>query len=298
MAVTTKKQPATTDPAAIANARILSARHERLIKDEIETTMDLGLGLKEEAPKDAVEFIRDEFDRKAFGDPAKTTTRTVFGPDPIISNCPEFHERLERYGLESYAVATRDLILSKGAEACPDPIMRKSVRGAIHKFGKEATAAAFFDRIMRIPTRVVEIELDGALDPLLVNPMVALVQKYGKEQMSVKFLSAQCNDRLGLRGYEITKDENGDVVKMGTLIMGQIPTEWAERRRQHFADASVDAVKEQEEAYEDSARREIASEGGKAAGASILKRGDSVHGDPAVNDLYTGDTRKTGVIYE
>lgn len=284
-----------TDPAEIANQRILAARHERIVKKEIETTMDLGLDLTETPEESASEFLRDEWDKKTFGDQVKTTSRVVYGPDPIVSNCPEFHERLERYGLEAVAAGFYDLVMSKGPEACPDAIMRKGVRMSIAKFGKEATAAAFRDRILKIPSRSVEIELDGALDPLLINPMRAAVERYSRPGMAVKFLSDRCMDVLGLRGYEIVKDKAGDPVRIGTLFMGEIPTEWAERRRQHYADESIHLLAEQEAAYYESAQREIASEGAKGRSASTLKRGETISGDPTINDDWTGEERATGI---
>jgi hypothetical protein len=285
-----------SDPAIAHNERILAARQERIIQKEVAETMDLGLGLKAKPPESAAELLEDEFDKKAFGARVKTTTRIVYGPDPIVQNCPEFHERLERYGQENVADAFRELIMTKGEMACPDSIMRKAVRNSIAQFGKEATATAFRDRIMRIPSRTVEIELDDALDPLLVNPMRAAVERYITDPgMAPKFLSAACIDVLGLRGYTIVKDERGDAVKVGTLILAQIPKEWAERRRLHFAKESMDAVAEQEEAFMESAEREIRSEGGRGIGASPLRPGESVTADPALNDLYTGGSRSTGI---
>jgi len=298
MATTNRKPIKETDPAIIANQRILQARTERLIQQEVEATLDLGLSLKEEdakGPASAVDFLKDEWDRKAFGDEVNTISRTVYGPDPIVNNCPEFHERLEKWGLEAIAESFYKLVLDKGEMACPDAIMRKGVAQSIKRFGKEATAAAFRDRILRIPSHVVEIETDTALDPLLSNPMRVAVERYSKPGMAVKFLSDRCMDVLGMRGYVIVKDERGDPVRIGTLYMGEIPQDWADRRRQHFADLSIDAVKEQEESYYEEAARKIASEGGKGMGASILKRGDSIRGDPAINDVYSGESRKTGI---
>jgi hypothetical protein len=283
------------DPAELANRKILKARQERIIAKEVEESIDLGLNLKEPEPESAAEMLHEEWDKKAFGSEVKTTTRVIYGPDPVVSNCPEFHDRLEKYGLEACAEAFFDLIMQRGELAAPDPIMRKGLRGAIAKFGKEATAKAFRDRILQIPSRTVEVELDGALDPLLSNPMRDAVQHYGHPGMAVKFLSERCMDVLGMRGYVIVKKDNGDPVKVGTLFMGEIPEDWAERRRQHWADESTSQLQEQEEKYYENAKRDIASEGGRAAGASLLRPGDTVKADPALNDLYTGDARETGI---
>src|ERR1051325_6551754 len=289
------------DPAELANQRILAAREGRLIQKEKEESIDLGLNLKEPetaAPQNVAELIRDEFDKKSFGDAPKTTTRIVYGPDPIVDKCPEFHERLERFGLHGVAEAFETLVLKKGELAATDPLMRKALRNSINRFGREATARAFRDRILSIPSREVEIELDGALDPLIVNPMREAVARYGRPGMAVKFLSDRCMDVLGKRGYEIVKGANGDPVRIGTLNMGLIPQDWAERRRRHFAEESQSAVKEQEEAYYETVAREVRDAGGKGVGIAPLEPGDMVHLDPALNDVYTGAGRKVGISYE
>lgn len=283
-----------SDPAEIANRRILAARQERIIQAEVEATIDLGLDLKEAPAESAADVLRDEWDKKAFGE-VKTTTRVVYGPDPVVSNCPEFHERLEKWGLEATAQAFHDLIIERGELSAPDPVMRKGLRQSIAKFGKEATAKAFQDRILRIPSRTVEVELDTALDPLLMNPMRAAVERYGSPGMAVKFLSSRCMDVLGMRGYEIVKDERGDPVKIGTLFMGQIPQEWADRRLLHWANESREALAQQEDSFYEAAQREIRSEGGRGLSASVLKPGEGMRADPMLNDDYTGDTRVTGI---
>jgi hypothetical protein len=290
-----RSAPKNHDPAEAANKKVMAMREERIVRKEAAATLDLGLDLKEHPAESAAELLRDEFDKKAFGDAPKTTTRTIYGPDPIVANCPEFHERLERFGLEAVAAAFADLIMQKGEFAAPDAVMSRGIRQSIAKFGKEATAKAFRDRIMQIPSRVVEIELDGELDPLLTNPMREAVAKYGSPGMSNKFLSERCMAVLGKRGYEIVKDERGDPVKIGTLIMGEIPRDWAERRLRHFAEESSSLIAEQEDAYYEAAAREIRSEGGKAAGVTALAPGDMLVANPGTNDLYTGEARETGI---
>src|ERR1051325_9496380 len=117
MATPRKNKLPIADPADLANQRILAAREARLIEKEKEESIALGLGLKEPEtaePQNAAELIRDEFDKKSFGEVPKTTTRIVYGPDPIVDKCPEFHERLERFGLQGVAEAFETLVLKKG----------------------------------------------------------------------------------------------------------------------------------------------------------------------------------------
>ncbi len=281
-----------TDPAEMMNQRILAEREERIVREEVAKDMDLGLDLKAKTPENAAELLTDEFDRKAFGEP-KTMQRTIYGPDPLVTNCPEFHERLERYGQEEVAAAFKELIVKKSEMAVPDPVMRRSIRKSIERFGKEATAQAFYDRVMRIPSRVVDIDMDDALDPLLVNPMVGIIQRYGRPGFSNKFLSEACNKQFGLRGYQIVKDEHGDPVRMGTLILGEIPTALAERRRQHWADESRALIQEQEHAFNENAEKAIRDSG--VRGAQPLARGETVRRSSDVNDEWLNESRDTGV---
>lgn len=291
---TKKKESLFTDPAEAANRKILAQRQKRILDKEAADSMDLGLKIEEKEPEDAAELLRDEFDKKAFGDAPKTTTRIVYGPDPCVDNCPEFHDRLEKWGKKEVAEAFRKLILAKGELAAPDAIMRKAIKRSITRFGAEATAQAFHDRVMSIPERTVEIEMTDAIDPLIVNPMREIVAKYAPPGFAVKFLSDRCMDVLGRRGYEIVKDERGDVVKCGTLIMGIIPKLIAERRQQHFAQEAIDAVREQEEAYYEAAARQVRSEGVKGLGAKALERGESVRGDASESADFIGEIRETG----
>lgn len=286
------RKPKNIDPAEVANEQILAKREDRILREELAKDLDLGLDLKETLPTNAAELLRDEWDKKAFGD-VKTTTRVVYGPDPLVTNCPEFHDRLERYGKAEVADAFRSLIMEKGEMACPDAVMRRGVRHAISKFGKEATSQAFYDRIMRIPERTVEFDADSALDPLLINPMREAVDRYGRPGFTVKFLSEGCNRRFGLRGYQIVKDDNGDPVKIGTLIMGEIPTEWADRRRQHWADESVAQIAEQEQSYQDRATQAIRDS--RVTGVAPLTRGESMRPSTALNDEWLNESRETGI---
>jgi len=290
------KRQTIPDPAAAMNKRVLAQREERIKAKQLEDApVDLGLNLMEESAEapDAASLLRDEWDKKTFGNAPKTTTRVIYGPDPIVNNCPEFHERLERHGLEAVAEAFKEHILKSGEFAATDPIMRKGLRLSIAKFGKEATANAFFDRVMSIPYRTVEVEIDEELDPMLVNPMREAVARYGRPGMSVKFLSDRCMSVLGRRGYEIIKDERGDPVRIGTLFMGEIPEYMAQRRIQHFADLSQSEVNEQEEAFMEQAERTIRDS--KTSGVAPLQPGDMIERSSQINDKWLDDQRQNGV---
>lgn len=291
---TPKRKPPVVDPAQVANQRILAMREKRIQDEQLKDELDLGLNLKEDTSpaENAADLIRDEFDKKAFGAP-KFTTRVIYGPDPIVNNCPAFHERLEQFGLEAVAEAFRELILAKGDQAATDEIMRKGIRKSIERFGREATAVAFRDRIMQIPARTVEIEVDTELDPLLSNPMREAVARYGRPGMAVKFLSDRCCDVLGMRGYQIVRKPNGDPVKIGTLMMGEIPQDMADRRRLHWARESEDAMAQQAEAFSEAAEKAIRD--AKTSGVSALQAGELIRRSSDVNDEWLNDARANGV---
>ena len=288
-----RSRPKQLDPAEVANKKILAGIEERRFEKEAAESLDLGLKLKEVPATTAAELLHDQWDKEAYGDKIKTTTRVIYGPDPIVNNCPAFHERLEKFGLEAVAEAFCELIMQKGEFAAPDPIMSKGIRLSIARFGKDATAKAFRDRVLQIPSRTVEIELDSALDPFLSNPMREAVAQYGQPGMAVKFLSERCMTVLGMRGYEIVKKLNGDPVKIGTLFMGHLPEAMAERRRQHWAAESIALLTEQEQAYYEVAAREIRD--GRGSGISTLEPGDTFTAKPTVNDEYTGESRTIGI---
>jgi hypothetical protein len=304
-----RKPPA--DPARDANERILADRQARIDdKKAVETlATDLGLDLKDPEPDpnrptdNVAQFLDEEWDRKTFGDSIPTYTRVVYGPDPLLISCPAMKASIENVGLEDYANATAEAILLREEKAVPDPVLQKGLRAAIARFGKDAVATAFRDRIMRIPQRTVEVEADRSDAMIFAQPMEEAVQKYGSPGMAAKFLSERCIGVLGLRGYVIVKDEHGDPVKVGTLIMGEIPLRMAEARRQHWANESDEQIREAGEQFEDIAARAI-RDGGKA-GISVLREGEQVRStaagdfeDPALTNSYLGRSRDTGFRVE
>lgn len=299
--------PPAADPAEAANARILAGIKSRDEQKQHEATLasDLGLDLKEpESTADnPADFLRDEWDRKTFGDSIPTYTRILYGPDPLLISCPSMKVDIERMGLEEYAIATAETMLLKQERAVPDPVMQKGLRAAIARFGVEAVADAFRKRILSIPSRTVEIEADRSDAMIDSDPMKEAVDRYGTPGMAPKFLSERCIGRFGLRGYVIVNNENGDPVTVGTLIMGEIPIRMADARKRHYAEESNSQVRDMQENFEERAAEEI-NRGGKA-GVSVLKQGERVRSnaagdleDPALTSSYLGRERETGINFE
>lgn len=308
MAKFTKKVvPPANDPSEVLNKQILSEIKVRDAQKQHEKTLatDLGLDLKdpESTADNPADFLRDEWDRKTFGDSIPTYTRILYGPDPLLISCPSMKADIERMGLEEYSIATAETILLREEKAVPDPVMQKGLRAAIARFGVASVADAFRKRIMQIPCRTVEIEADRSDAMIMAEPMEEAVQKYGTPGMAPKFLSERCIGRFGLRGYVIVKNENGDPVTVGTLIMGEIPIRMAEARKRHYAELSNEQVRTMQESFEESAAEEI-NRGGKT-GVSVLKQGESVRSnaagdldDAALTSSYLGRSRETGISFE
>jgi hypothetical protein len=298
--------PAAPDPARQANEKVLADRQAR-IDEHMKAIPDLGLDLKAEVPESAEKFFAgngmDEWDKKAFGDPARTTTRWVYGPDPLIDTCPALLAAIEKEGLDAYAEFTRAAILLKEHEAVPDPIMRRGLYAAIKKFGKEQVADAFAARILKIPARQVEYEIGDETfgDPLLLgsNALRDTVVRWGNEPgMSYKFLSQRCMDVLGLRGYVIVKDDCGDPVKAGTLYLGKIPMAVAEGRRRKYSEESEQRVKDAEEEYLVEQDRLVRGAGARAAGSRPLATGERVRATASETEALVGSELEMGVHFE
>lgn len=296
-----------TDPATLANARILEQRDQRIRKQQAEQTLagDIGLNLQhpESAADNAVDFLADEWDRKTFGDSIPTFRRIMYGPDTLLTSCPDMKAKIEQYGLETYANSTMEAILLKEERAVPDPILQKALLGAIKRFGVASVASAFRERILKIPQRIVEVEADREDDQIMAKPFEEAVMRYGTPGMAPKFLSDRCIGVLGLRGYVIVKNEHGEPVKVGTLIMGEIPMRKAEARRRHYAEESDKDVRSMAESFEDYSERAIHDS--KISGVSVLRSGDIVHShaagdldDATQTNSYLGRDRETGISFE
>jgi hypothetical protein len=233
---------------------------------------------KPEAPAPRVELVDDAFDKLNFGSPLPTITKTFYGPDPLLVNCPQMAQRIQDIGLEAYANATAETILLKEERAVEDPFMRHALRGAIQKFGVQSVAEAFRRRIMRIPSRMVEVEVDRDFDMRRApdQAMIDVVQRYCPAGMAPKFLSERCMNVLGRRGYEIVKDENGDPVRVATLILGIMPQEMADNERRRWQEDAIGKIQGLEEEFADGVSRVRHEADRLGLGVSVLRGEDVV----------------------
>lgn len=291
------KKRVNLDPAQVANQAILADREAR-IEANRKPIPDLGLVIPESNADTAAEFLADEFDKRTFGAPAETIQKVVYGPDPLLDQSPAMKETIEKIGLQDYAEATRRAILSKGAMALADGVLRQGLARAIAKFGAEKVADAFADRILKIPVRTVEYELDRDVDVEIAGSRVLddAVTKYRRPGMSYKFLSPRCIDVLGLRGYQLVKDPAGDVVKVGTLMLGEIPELTAQRRRAYYEEQSNSAIATEVARYTDEAERLAHKSGHRGVGP--LRADEVITANATETEEYLGASRPAGFSIE
>jgi len=290
----TIKRPAAAKPGDETEAHNRQLLEERATRLEANRPVlpDLGLDLQAPPATTAAEFI-DEWDKKAFGDGEQATiTKIIWGPDPLVDHSPAFREMLERHGREDLAGLFAEAILTKGAAAMPDPLMAKSLAVGIGRFGREAVAVAFRDRVLKIPYRTVEIDASDTLDPEIMGSAVLTetIKRYERPGMEYRFFSQLCVDREGWRGYTPVRDK-GDIVKAGTLMLGEIRREIAERRRMRLGQVAREKLASVAENYGQGVEQ--------APGVSALRPGESVTARSGVGgddpEGYLGQTRGVGL---
>lgn len=284
------KAPAQPDPSETANRKVLADRATRIASQPKPTKAVR----KESTATDPVVFLTEEFDKQTFGEGLPTIQRVVYGPDSLLDDAA-FKERIEQFGVDEIAECSKRAILDKGALAFPNVRMQAVTAAAIQRFGVEKVAQAFFDRVMQIPVRTVEVEVDRE-DEMLGNPLKEAVNRYSTPGFAVKFMSESCIAQLGMRGYRIVRD-HGDPVKIGTLIMAEIPIAIAERRLREYAEESKANVREAEENYQEAVDRTLSATPG-SGGARALERGEIAHANASDVEERLGEARAAGISFE
>jgi hypothetical protein len=285
--------PPQPDPDAASNTRVLADRQRRI---DAEAPAPAKVQTGESTATEPLEFLKDEFDRKYFGDECPTIERIVYGPDSLLDD-PAFKERIERFGVEEVAQASAKAIVDRGALSQPNVVLQAALAKAIRKFGVEQVAKAFYARVMQIPVRTVHIEVERTED-VLGDPLREAVQKYGSPGFAPKFMAANCIATLSMRGYRLVRGENGDPVKVGTLIMTEIPQRIADARRKAAADESIQAVKDSESAYQESIERAVSAAGPAGKGSGPLATGEVFTANASESEEALGQARTAGISFE
>lgn len=112
-------------------------------------------------------------------------------------------------------------------------------------------------------------------DPLGTrDPLASMKARYQKPGFALKLLSETVNKRLSTRDYRIVKDQNGDPVQFGTMLLGEIPQRIADRRKQ----AVVEASNEELQSVNDATRLEVERlrNDAKGMGLTLLEPGEVV----------------------
>lgn len=286
------------DPAKQHNDAVLADIEVRNAQREI-PVFDLGLGLQEQPAGTADDFFRDEFDRKAFGEVGPMYSRTVYGPDPLIDNSPQRLEIIERMGLQDYAEEVKRAIIDRGAATFDEPTMRSAVGGAIRQFGAEKVATAFAARILRIPSREVYFERsdDPDLEVSGSKVMSEILRRYSRPGMAYKFLSEFLIKTKTTRGYQVVMD-NGEPVRCGTLVLGEISEAIVRRRRDHNLRRATESIDGLADQFTDTAARIAHDAGAIGVGSGPLRQGENVQNRSGSFEHLSGEIRPVGIFQE
>src|SRR5262249_41577748 len=100
-----------------------------------------------------------------------------------------------------------------------------------------------------------------------------------------------------MRGYEIVKNRvTGEPVKIGSLLMGEIPLRIAEGRRRKNAEDAREAIDREVEKFQDEAER-LASES-RHKGVGPLLRDELMTANASESEGRVGQTRVAGFHLE
>jgi len=88
------------------------------------------------------------------------------------------------------------------------------------------------------------------------------VRRYERPGMMYRFFTQLCVDRMGWRGYTAVR-ENGDIVRCGTLMLGEVRREVVERRRLRLAEENREKLASVAQGY--------GQDGEQAPGVSALQ---------------------------
>lgn len=99
------------------------------------------------------------------------------------------------------------------------------------------------------------------------NPMTALERQYVRPGFKPRWMAPTAVDKRakGLRGWKPVRDADGDLVKLGTLFLAEMPEERAEQRNEHYrAMGAANLQRSQEKQQEEHERAVRDTRGGFA----------------------------------
>jgi hypothetical protein len=128
--------------------------------------------------------------------------------------------------------------------------------------------------------------------------MSEILNMYSRPGKSYKFLSESMVRTKTTRGYEIVKDSNGDPVRCGTLLLGEISEEVVRLRRDHNLRKAKEAYADLAGNFEETAARIAHGAGAIGVGSGPLRQGEFVQNKAGTFDHLAGQERPVGIFQE
>ncbi len=140
----------------------------------------------------------------------------------------------------------------------------------------------------------IDVANDDSLDPYSApDPANAAIDRVRKPGMSYKLLSPRCCDVLGMRGYELSRDADGKEIRVGNMMLGEIPERVADKRHAAALRQSEEEVGLISDDYRASVERLKSAATGM--GLRVLDRGEEVNAEMSTHQETLGDRRGAGV---
>ena len=126
------------------------------------------------------------------------------------------------------------------------------------------------------------------------DPMVGAINEFGKAGMAHRFLSPDRVRSKGLRNWKPVTAPNGDPVKVGNMILGEMPEAKKRQRDRYYSDLSREAVEENAAQIQDIQEKIIRDGGIGRDQARALRRGEMVGSNDPDGGVEIGMSRSRG----
>lgn len=174
-------------------------------------------------------------------------TKRVSAPDPNFGHV--------LVGPSNEELLARDLAAKAEREASGYPRV---------EMGRDAEDKQIFDRLD-----------DDEFDPLSESdPLRAAVKAYGRPGFANKLLSDRVCNIQGTRGYQPVMDGKGNIVKIGNMMLGEIPQALADKRQRRNVQMAEESLQTVQETFADQV--EAAKRQARSVGLRVLEPGERV----------------------
>jgi len=182
----------------------------------------------------------------------------------------ERNERLAREGRlaegPSVAVRSRDAKAEAIASDIQQGRRRAAPRGDVPDM-----SADMRERLDRI-----EDKYQGeSVEPWMVaDPLAEVAQRHRRPGMVQRFVTEDTLDKRGKRGFELVRDQAGNVPRVGRLLLAEMPEAMAKRRNAHFRGEAERQLKDMLPANQE--RLQQVADASGERGLGVLKAGDTL----------------------